>query len=128
MKYNLILYGAGRRCERLCQILPKENMAALIIIDSNPDRWGHKLEECLVEPPLKIRDYKEWNLCITIAEPQEVQKVREDLQQLYSYNLEKEIGYNELILKAFTENSLIRETILSKAIFEEKMINIVFDS
>ena len=39
-KKKVILYGCGKRCQVILDILAESNMAVVYIIDSNSNKWG----------------------------------------------------------------------------------------
>lgn len=107
IKQKLVLYGAGKRCEKIYKQLRQcSNIEVIAILDSNPDKWRTKVEGYPVEAPERMKDFKDANICITVSDSSAVNDIRKELQQVWHYDLKKEVHYNELrleILKASDE-------------------------
>lgn len=120
MTRKLVLYGAGKRCKALCMILQKFDVDIIAIIDSNPDKWGSEIEGYQIEPPERLRQLQNVDLCITVLDSYVANAIRKELQQEYGYKPEREINYNKLILEVYKESSEIREKILNKSVNSSK--------
>lgn len=113
---KIILYGAGRRCERLCKLLEHcSSLEVVAILDTNSDKWGTKIGQYQVEPPEKIKDFQDANICITVADRDIIDDIRKELQQTWHYDLKKEVHYNKLQLEALKENDEIKQHICKNA-------------
>ena len=67
IKQKLVLYGAGKRCEKIYKQLRQcSNIEVIAILDSNPDKWRTKVEGYPVEAPERMKDFKDANICITV--------------------------------------------------------------
>lgn len=124
---KVILYGSGKRCEELCGFLRKSNIEIVAILDSDSNKWGKKIESCLVESPEKIRRLREIDLCITVADKRAMCQIRDGLQQIYHYNLENEVHYDKLILKAYQNRLDIRQYILNQPFMDNAKETVLFD-
>lgn len=125
---KVILYGAGRRCKALCNLLQLNNIEVAAIIDNNPSKWGDTIEGILVEGPDAIRKFRNANLCITIADYRIKKEVGALLQEKYKYNVaEKEIHYDKLILRSYKENRKIGKYILEKSLPINSEKSLLFD-
>ena len=90
---KLVLFGSGKRCKRLCNILKGSNYEVVAILDSNPDRWGEEVIGYKIEPPKIIKNFLNAYLCITVADFNAIKKIREDITHISHYKLENEINY-----------------------------------
>ena len=127
MIHKVVLYGAGRRCEQLCQILRQTEIEIIAIIDSNPDKWGERIGGYVIESPKRVKEYqREW-LCITVEKSEVVMEIRESLSINFQFNLEKEIHYNRLILEAYRQCTDIRQEIVGRAVNGNQQESILFD-
>lgn len=114
MSYRIVLYGAGIRCRILCDILKRSNIEIAAILDSNSLKWGSKLEGYTINPPDKLREFQDEHLCITAADGNAICAIREDLYKKHQYDLKKEVHYNTLFFKAYTENQELKRMILEQ--------------
>ena len=116
MAYKTILYGAGKRCVTLCKILSALNVKHIIIVDSNSDTWGKRIEGYSVESPEIIKTIKEMYFCITVANLAVADEIRNDIKDRFLCDLNREISLNKLILKSYKESSLVRDKILKHSV------------
>ena len=61
MMRSVILYGSGKRCRILCEILRQldSEIEIIFIVDSNPAKWGNRIEGILVESPDSLNESHE---------------------------------------------------------------------
>lgn len=123
---KLILYGSGRRCERICKLLKQANIEITAVLDSSREKWGKTVEGCLIEKPEKICNLSGACLCITVADIDAKNTIRKELKEKYHYNFEREINYNELILEAYEKNVWIRKQILNEKIDYDREEAVLF--
>ena len=55
-KKKVILYGCGKRCQVILDILAESNMAVVYIIDSNSNKWGEYFGGYVVSNPSCLLD------------------------------------------------------------------------
>lgn len=115
IKQKLILYGAGERCRKMCKWLRQcDSVEITVILDSNPDKWGTKVENYQVEAPEKIKEFQDLNICITVSDSNAINDIREKLQHTWHYDLKKEVHYNELCFEALKASEKITQHIRKK--------------
>ncbi len=128
MTHELILYGSGKRCEVLCEVLQKTDTEIIVVVDSDPNKWGCLIEGFSVKSPEEIRKFSNIDFCITVSNSDAIMEIRDLLLQVYHRNSENEISYNKLILKAFKENRIIKKNISQKKVSKNRLQSILFDS
>lgn len=129
MTQRIALYGSGNRCKVMCEILKESDIDVIMILDSNPNKWEEIISGHKIERPDKVYELQAENICITIADFESVKEIRRNLRQKYQYDLDREIHYNQLILKAYKQSRRIRQSIQGKWITKKNQIdkNLVFD-
>lgn len=130
MIYKVILYGSGKRCRILCEILQKldSDIEIITIIDSNPIKWGNQIEGIFVKGPDRLnKTHEEYNLCITVADMEACREIREVLREKYQHVLENEIHYDQLILRAYKQSKAIKQNIEETGNGDNREESIVFD-
>lgn len=127
MIQRIILYGSGKRCNILFEILRLSNIEIIAILDSDPNKWGYMIHGHKVESPYKIHELRKENICITIADFNVVKKIRKTLRNEYQYDLKKELHYNQVVLEAYKQNPIIKQYIIEKNIIENKKESLLFD-
>lgn len=104
---RLILYGAGRRCEKLLKLLFQSTIQVIGIVDSNPEKWGTYLENYQINSPYQINQMQDANICITVANACAVSEIRNKLQKSLHFNMEKELNYEKLYFEALAQSEEI---------------------
>ena len=125
--YKLVLYGAGKRCIKLCGLLKQSAIEIAAILDSDCNKWGEEVEGYLIESPDKMYELKEAYVYITVGNKDMQKAIRRDLQSKYQYDLTKEIHYNRLILDIYESNEKMKENILSKNVERNRKESFLFD-
>lgn len=67
MIQELILYGAGKRCRNLCNVLQQTDISVVAVLDSDPNKWGEEIEGYQIQPPQTIKELRNVNMCITVG-------------------------------------------------------------
>lgn len=127
MIQRIVLYGSGKRCNVLCEILRNSNIEILTILDSDSNKWGHIMNGQRIESPNRVYELKKENICITVASLDAIKKIRETLGRKYQYDLEREIHYNQIVLEAYKQNSIIKRFITGQSIQKNERWNVLFD-
>ena len=109
MVQKLALYGAGKRCRTLCKVLEQTSIEIVAVIDSSPDKWGKEIEGYPIQSPEIIKELRDVNLCITLGESNALRTVRDELKQVYQYDLAKELHYYKLMLDLYIEDPDIKQ-------------------
>lgn len=127
MEYKVVLYGAGERCRRLCKILKSSNIEIVSIVDSDKKKWGKEIDGYLIRTPDILKNIQDVDVCITVADTDMVEVIRERIYQNYYCESSKEISYLQLILKAYKENEFIKQLILRKGSRISQKKSVLYD-
>lgn len=131
MTQRIALYGSGNRCKVICDLLRESDIEVIVILDSNPDKWGEIMDGYRIEGPDKVYELQTESICITIADFEIVKEIRRNLRQKYQYDLDKEIHYHQLILEIYKRSRKIKQSIQGKQITKSKQKdkdkNVIFD-
>ncbi len=98
---KLILYGAGRRCERLCRMLRKTDVEPAALVDSSPKKWGEEVEGYRISAPKVLEEYRDFYFCITPEDGGTADEIRRELQSIYHFRPENEIDYQRAMLQIY---------------------------
>lgn len=121
-----ILYGAGKRCKALCDIIKRSNIHIQAIVDNNPELWESEFEGYTIKSPLVIKHNPDAILCITVVNEEVKQEIRDTVIQNNYCN--KEISYNEFIIDAYKYNDEIDEIMQQTCVDKDGEVNILFDA
>lgn len=127
MKYQILLYGAGENCSGMLEILRESRIEIIAILDSDPNKWEKEIKGYRIEPPYIIKKYLNLNLYITVIDTSAKTTIRNELQQIYGYNLKNEISFHKLFLLAHREHLKIRQYIFEHPVSKNKNESILFD-
>lgn len=122
---EIILYGSGRRCNRILPLLISAGIFVKAIIDSDRSKWGSRIDDMEIQDPSILRKCRKNALCITVADQMGQEQIRTALKNEYGYDLAYEIQYDDLTLEALL---LIQKTKIELTDFtKSRKSNIVFD-
>ncbi len=127
MIHEVILYGAGKRCRTLCEILHWLDIHILAIVDSNANMWGEVIEGEIIQSPRIIETFQNKYICITVLNNDVVEQIRNQLQEIVTLNSIIEIKYYELLLNVYKENKTIEQIIRAHSIKYYKEQSVLFD-
>lgn len=119
MHKKIILYGAGKRAQRLIKILEFCGLPIDGLLDSDTEKWGKHIENYLIESPDVLEQKTDYTLCITVVDDRVIREIRNTLQNEYLIDLSNEITYEELIIKAYEsvlpdKNGIVNSSVVSK--------------
>lgn len=128
-KKNILLFGAGQRCDNLCKILSRlsSTIDIIAIVDNDPQKWGTKINNIIVENPKALGNYRGHNFCITIGDLNIIKSIRKELTGKYFYKIEDEVMYMELIRTIYKDNDEIVKISLTRNCNQFVSKNIIFD-
>lgn len=98
---EIIIYGAGTRCIRLCQLLQRSNTDIRYIVDSVPEKWGAEVCGVFVSPPDVLYQDTTAPVCIAIADPVQESAIRDELWRVYGIDPNRVIGYWVLMYRLY---------------------------
>lgn len=125
---KVILYGAGKRCERICKLYSAQNSVKLTaIFDKDPDKVNKELFGIKILDIEKIEEYRDIPLCITIGDEKVCTEVIDELKCFYGYIPTRLITYSEIMDALYLECILFALKKRNENLDKEQGHNIVFD-
>ncbi len=125
---QILIYGAGQRGERICQISSDLGLRNISVLDSDPAKIGTDFFGYTVEPPDAIQSYADgYVLYIAIANESIRQKVLENLRAILGADIRNEISFYSLILKMYDDSHVIKEYVDSFEIAIHQHESFLFD-
>lgn len=98
---KVILYGCGKRCERLLKSL-SSNSTEYICVDSDSTKWGKSFYGYIIHNPQILSKYQ-GGICITIGNERGKQEARNIIKFYNNGLLKNEIGYTKLLIITYSE-------------------------
>lgn len=124
---QLILYGAGKRCEKLLKILPQSSMNDVAIVDSDVNKQETKIGNKNILSPNIIMDNHEARVCITVGNVETVKDIRKKLQTEFHYDINREIGYSKVYFSILAQDIKIKQNMQNNLHpNEDKEISVLF--
>lgn len=123
---EIILYGAGKRTQRILEYIRFVNMEKVYIVDSDKEKWGNCLDDWIIQPPDFFSQRKNTCFCITLASEKYIAEIRQILLEKYDCNLSREISYGALLRYIYRNHTGIRQKII-EADLGNKEKSIIFD-
>lgn len=110
--YKIILYGCGKRCEKLLKSLPQDCIEIICIVDGNSSKWGKSFQGYEICNPKILSKYHEVEICITIGNERDKQEARNIIKSANYDILRNEIDYNKLIIRVYSEYYKLYEKVV----------------
>lgn len=101
---NLILYGSGKRCEILIELIKKSDINIVKVVDSNPEKWGNDIRGYKVEPCSVLSSLTDYCICVTFYSSNLVEPVWLDLEKI-GFLKKRIFSFHELILLLYDNNN-----------------------
>lgn len=124
---RVIIYGSGRRCERMLEVAKHENIEIDCIIDSNPQKWGTCVKGYRISSPDLLLQKRNIPINIAIADDKAASEVRKLLCSKYKYDLANEISYEELLDNMYLNIVYEQKIFQSVERINERNRTILFD-
>ncbi len=102
---RIILYGVGKRCDVLLNLLNDRSVEIVGVIDSNPAKWGMKFHGFEVLPPEELNQHKDALICVTFFSPLEDEPVWRVLKDKYGVDYSHVCSFHELVIRIFKDKS-----------------------
>lgn len=125
---QILIYGAGKRGARMCQMASQLGSPNVSVLDSDPKKIGTDFYGYIIEPPEAIHHYYvDYVLYIAIANEDIKDEVLKNLQYILGNKIINELSYYSLILKLYEESPVINEYIRSLSANIPPKHNCLFD-
>ena len=126
---NIVLIGAGKRCNRLVKIIyeTESNFKVAAIADNNSEVWGTEICGCIISSPQMLRQYKDFHFCITVQNRDAYNQLLEQLIDQYEFCAEREIMYWDLILQVYNSYFLSKYSYHNREGVYIKDKKVIFD-
>ncbi len=99
---KLIIYGAGMRGKSLYTALKNTEYNVLFFVDSNTKKIGTTIEDVKVCSPDILSNYKDCNICIALANGEQLVQVRHSICNEYGF-VGKELNYLEILFDVYLD-------------------------
>lgn len=123
---EIVFYGAGKRAKTLLEYVHFTDIEKVYLVDSNREKWGSNLGECVVQPPDFLFTKNNVYFHIAVVSEEDIEKIRRELLEKYDFNPMYEIGYKELLRYICRNHIGVQQKILSVQVSDNEE-SIIFD-
>lgn len=116
---EIILYGSGRRCEILLDLIGYSNIRINGIVDSNSQRWGKKVKGIVIESTDNLQQYVNQYICVTFYSSLVKEPVWDYLEYL-GFEKGKIFSFHDLLLYIYQNYVKISKSLNMN--YEKKVI------
>lgn len=125
---EVILYGAGKRCERICRLYSAQSSVKLLyIFDKDHNKVNKELFGIKILDIEKIMECRNIPLCITVGDEKVCAEIIDELKNLYGYIPLKLISFDEIMDIMYKEYILSTYKKQNINLIKTQECNIVFD-
>lgn len=107
---NIIVYGAGKRTKRLCELIQYVDAEIVSITDSNSALWGQIIDGYTIIEPSQCSDLNYDCWLISVANANIYKEIKISIAEHKWLKLEREISYTSFITTIMTEIYLKNKT------------------
>lgn len=123
---EIILYGAGRRAKKLLEYIRFTDIEKVYIVDSNKEKWGSSLGDCVIQSPDFLFKKNYVYFYIAVADEKDSAVIRRDLLEKYHLNPIYEIEYREILRYIYRNHTGIQQKVM-KAQVTNNEESFIFD-
>lgn len=128
MKQQIVVYGAGNYCKLLLKGNQLKEYHILKIIDSNPAKWGERIEGVQIEPPRVLKDIQYDRIIIAVKSCRSIaEKLVEEFQ--ISQDMIVYYDYDNNQIRSLKESGLNfnpgKENLVERRLFQEQALRTI---
>ena len=98
---KLYLYGSGRRCRILLDLIPNSDYQIMGIIDSDNSKWGEKVEDYLITGPEILKKKLDVYVCVTFYSSLVLEPIWDTLALEYGVAYERQLSFHDVLLDIY---------------------------
>lgn len=99
---ELILYGCGKRCEIILELLRDRDDIVYAVVDSNPEKWGNSVYGYQIASPDILSEMTDKYICVTFYSTLVNELVWSDLQNC-GFDKNHILSFHDVLLKIYKE-------------------------
>lgn len=107
MKRTVYLYGCGKRCEILLNILKNTSIHVIGIIDSDYGKQGKMIGDYSILSPTVLYDSTNEYVCVTFFSPLDKEPIWDDLKVKFGVKEMRILSFHQMMICAFMEINII---------------------
>lgn len=102
---ELWLYGSGKRCHILLNLVKNTDYEICGIVDSNATKWGKKLNGITIESPDVLREHSEIYVCVTFYSSLVYEPTWDKLEINYGIPRTRQMSFHDVLLDIYLQHT-----------------------
>lgn len=113
MTDGIVIYGAGKRCQELLELISEDSIQIMAIIDADCNKIGTTIGKYTVQGKDSLHAYSDAYWCISVSDWRIYENIKKELITGYHMKEEKLISYDSFFIEELQKDDSIRK-MLSK--------------
>lgn len=102
---ELWLYGSGKRCHILLNLVKSTDYAVCGIVDSDADKWGQNFNGFTIESPDVLRKYSGIYVCVTFYSALVYEPTWNKLELNYGIPFARQLSFHDVLLDIYIQHT-----------------------
>ena len=102
---ELWLYGSGKRCHILLNLVKNTDYAVCGIVDSDADKWGQNFNGITIESPDVLRKYSGIYVCVTFYSSLVYEPTWNKLELNYGIPFTRQLSFHDVLLDIYLQHT-----------------------
>lgn len=98
---KIYLYGSGRRCQILLDLIKNTDYQICGIVDGDAARWGQKVNGITIESPEVLEKYAFIYVCVTFYSSLEYEPVWDKMKSDYGISYDRQLSFHDVVLDIY---------------------------
>ncbi|MBQ7920645.1 MAG: glycosyltransferase family 4 protein [Lachnospiraceae bacterium] len=111
---NLFLYGSGKRCQILLNLLDEVEMKVSGVVDSDSTKWGKIIENYEICSPDILKNVKNGYVCVTFYSSLVEEPIWNRLREDYNIPGDRIVSFHDLLIRIFARKDMVDDLKMSK--------------
>lgn len=94
---KIYLYGSGRRCRILLELLHDSDYQVIGVIDSDSEKWGQKVLDFMITGPEILKEHSDIYVCVTFYSPLVQEPTWDKLAHEYGIAYERQLSFHDVL-------------------------------
>ena len=112
MEKKIVIYGVGKRCNKLIGAICNDNIEIIAFIDANPEKVGLVFCGKKIEPVTALEKYNDEKICITVADWRTYVAIEKRLLFEYGFKKDNIVLYNSIFFESLIQDKKFKSEIV----------------
>lgn len=98
---KIYLYGSGKRCKLLLNIIEDSDYMVCGIVDSDETKWGTYINRFEILSPKEVVFNRDASVCVTFYSPCEYDEIWDKLCDEYGIGYERQLSFHDIVYDVY---------------------------